>query len=222
MATSQQIITDIDLRYRNTFTTAQKLVWFNEEQRELFDILEIDSPPYAFQTVTGQNYYPFPVDFDVTKIKVVNYQIDDTADPNYIEVEPRRNDDNQYATYGRPWYTIVSDSMYLYIPDTVPDARNVYVYCDADPAEVMTSSLSSAPDLPTKYQEILKLGVLKRIAGARKDILMRNNYDMEYQEKLSDVLLSRKLKESEWIQPIDMMPHAGGRRYRGSVAAYFR
>ena len=203
MATAQAILDDIDLRYRNTFTSSQKLVWFNEEQRELFDVLELDSAPYNFTTVADENFYAFPADFDVTKIKVVTYQNDDTDDPNYIEIPFKRNDDNQYGS-SDVWYTVISDSFYLYVPDTVPADRNVYIYCDADPAEVTTANVSSAPELPTKYQELLKLGVLKRIAGARKDIQMRNSYDAEYQEKIVEVLWQRKLKEPEFITPIDM------------------
>lgn len=205
MSTSQQLLDDIDLRYRNTFTTAQKLVWFNEEQRELFDVLELDSAPYTFTTELDENFYPFPDQFDVTKIKVVTYQMDDTDDPNYIEVPFKRNDDNQYAGYS-VWYTIASDAFYLYVDDSVPADRIVYIYTDSDPDEVTTANVSSAPNLPTKYQEILKLGVLKRIAGARKDIQMRNNYDMEYQQKIDDVLWQRRLKEPEFISPVDMMP----------------
>ena len=213
MATAQQILDDVNLRYRNTFTTSQILVWFNEEQRELFDILELDSAPYNFTTVADENFYPFPDQFDVTKIKVVTYQTDDSTDPNYVEVPFFRNDDNQKSTYSSPWYTIVSDAFYLYVPDQVPADRTVYIYTDSDPTEVTTSNVSDAPDLPTKYQEILKLGVLKRIAGARKDGLMRNNYDAEYQQKISDILWDKKLKEPEWISPIDMMPKAGNSRY---------
>jgi hypothetical protein len=40
MATTH--LTDVDLRYRNSFTTAQKLVWMTEEQSELFEVLEIE------------------------------------------------------------------------------------------------------------------------------------------------------------------------------------
>lgn len=218
MITAQQILDDVDLRYRNTFTTTQKLVWFNEEQRELFDILEIDSPPYAFTTVAGENFYPFPADFDITKIKVVTYQIDDTATPNYVEIPMYRNDDNQYASYGTPWYTVTSDSMYLYVPGGAVDNRTVYVYTDADPTEVTTANVSSSPDLPTRYVEILKLGILKRIAMARKDAQMYNNYTADYEQKLSDIMWQKRLKEPEWIQPIDMLPHAGGRRRNGRMA----
>lgn len=215
MATSLAIISDIDLRYRNTFTPAQKLVWFNEEQRELFDVLEIDSPPYTFATVLNENFYPFPDQFDITKIKTVTYQTDDTADPEYIEVPFLRNDDNQSAAYTNPWYTVTSDAMYFYDGETVPADRNVYVYCDSDPTEVTTANVSSSPDLPTRYQEILKLGVLKRIAMARKDVLMHNNYDASYQEKIMDAMWLKRLKEPEWVNPIDVNPRAGDVTYWG-------
>lgn len=203
MASSQAILDDVNLRYRNSFTTEQKLIWLNEEQRELFDILELDSPPYTFQTVAGENFYPFPDQFDVTKIKTVTYQVSDTAQQNYLEVPFLRNDDRQGVLSG-PWYSIVSDAMYLDVGGDVPDGRNVYIYTDSDPIEVTTANISSAPDLPTKYQELLKLGVLKRIAQARKDIVMQNNYAAEYEQKISDVLWERKLKEPEWTSPIDV------------------
>lgn len=205
MPSAQAILDDIDLRYRNTFTTANKLVWFNEEQRELFDVLELDSAPYTFTTTADENFYPLSSGFDVTKIKVVTYQMEDTDDPNYIEIPFKRNDDNQYSG-SSIWYTIIADAFYLHVDDSVPADRNVYIYCDSDPDEVTTANVSSAPNLPTKYQELLKLGILKRIAGARKDISMRNNYDMEYQQKIDDVLWQRRLKEPEFISPVDMMP----------------
>lgn len=205
MATTTEIMADINLRYRNTFTNAQKLVWLNEELRELFDVLEIDSAPYAFDTVKDINIYPFPDELDFTKINVVTIQRNHTSpNPTYQEVPYRGNDDNVYAPDG-PWYTIVSNTMYLDYPGGVPDGMTVYIYCDSDPSIVIESTMNLACELPEKYQEILKLGVLKRIAGARKDIVMRNNYDVEYQEKIADVLWSRKLKEPEWVRPTSSM-----------------
>lgn len=205
MPSTQDIMTDVDLRYRNTFTVSQKLVWFNEEQLELFDVLEIDSDPYAFVTVVGENFYPLPDQFDVTKIKVVTMQDDDTIEPKYIEVQNKRNGVSIDAPYGA-WYSIVSNALYLSYPGGVRANRNVYIYCDSEPTEVTTANLSSSPDLPTKYQEILKLGILKRIAMARKDVLMYNNYTGDYEQKITDALLAKKLKEPEWVTPADVMP----------------
>jgi hypothetical protein len=204
MSSSQQILDDINLRYRNSFTTDQILVWFNEEQQELFDVLELDSSPYTFQTVADENFYPFPDQFDTSKIKTVTYQISENTDPepSFVEVPFLRNDDRQYGITS-PWYTIISDAMYLYIPDAVPDDRAVYIYTDSDPDQVTSANLSVAPNLPTKYQELLKLGVLKRIAMARKDSIMVSNYSAEYEQKIGDILWNRRLKEPEYPQPID-------------------
>jgi len=213
MASSQAILTDVDLRYRNTFTTLQKLVWFNEEQRELFDILELDSPPYAFTTVEGENTYPFPDEFDVTKIKTVTFQTNKSITPTFTEIKFMRNDDNQVGT--GIWWSIVSNTFFLYVPDSVPGDRVVYIYCDSEPTEVTTQNITSSPDLPVKYQEILKFGILKRIAGARKDVLMKSNYEADYEQKLADVLWQKKLAEPEFIQPIDVLPHAGHYHYHG-------
>ncbi|MCM3703793.1 hypothetical protein [Paenibacillus macerans] len=199
------IMADINLRYRNTFTNAQKLVWLNEELRELFDVLEIDSPPYAFQTVEANNLYPFPDGFDFTKIKVVSMQINSSSPyPTFREVPFKDNDDNVFAPDG-PWYTIVSDTMYLNYYGEMPGDMTVYIYCDSVPTEVTEATMNQTCELPVQYLEILKLGVLKRIAGARKDIVMRNNYDLEYQEKIADVLWSRRLKEPEFVQPTSTM-----------------
>lgn len=209
MPSAQEILNDVNLRYRNTFTTSQKLVWFNEEQRELFDILEIDSPPYAFTTVEGENFYPFPDQFDTTKIKTASIQIND--DDNFVPLPFKRNDDNEYASYGELWYTITSDAMYIYAGQVTPADRTIYIYLDSDPTEVTTLNINETIDLPTKYQEILKLGILKRIAGARKDISLRNSYDAEYQEKVSDLMWQRKMKEPEFSSAVDMMPQRNRR-----------
>ena len=206
MPTSQDILNDVNLLYRNTFTTEQKLVWFNEEQRELFDILELDSPPYAFQTVEGENFYPIPDGFDIEKIKVVTYQNQDTPEPNFDEIHFYRNDDYKNAPYGETWFTIVSGAFYLFVGGGVPDGRTVYIYSDSDPSEVTQANINLPPDLPVRYHEILKLGLLKRIAMARKDIVFQNNYDADREQKIAEVLWMKKLKEPEWVTPADVMP----------------
>ena len=222
MPSAQQLLDDINLRYRNTFTTSQILVWFNEEQRELFDILELDSPPYTFQTVAGENFYPFPDQFDFTKIKSVTYQVDSTVDPQYTEIPFAANDPYTQSPYAYPWYTIVSDAMYLYFPTDTDNVggRNVYIYCEADPTEVTTANLGVSPDLPTKFQELLKLGTLKRIAMARKDVIMYNNYNGDYEQKITDVLWEKKLAEPNWKQPADVMPTTQSNQPYGMVVGW--
>lgn len=209
MATTQAILNDVDLRYRNTFTPAQKIVWMNEEQNDLFEVLEIDSPPINFPLQTDVQFYPIPTGVDIDRIKTVSIQINDSADsPEFRQLPFQMNDDNSYA--GGLYYTIVGKS--FFIPNGTVDDRQIYVYMDSGPTEITTGNLGSEPSVPVRYQELLKLGLLKRIAGARKDILMRNNYDAEYQEKIADLELKMKQSEPEFRGPVDMMPRSGRNR----------
>jgi hypothetical protein len=102
-----------------------------------------------------------------------------------------------------PFYSIISNAMFLYVPDSVPADRVVYIYTDSDPTDVTLATLGASPSLPTKFQEVLKLGVLKRIAMARKDVVMKSNYEADYDQKISEILWARKLAEPEWMQPSD-------------------
>lgn len=185
----------------------------SEEQQELFDVLEIDGPPYQFTTVEGNNFYPLET-VDVEKIKVITFQIDDV---NYDQVTFRRNDGDISAGYGL-WYTIVSNMIYLNYPGTMPEGRNVYIYADNEPADITVAGLGGEPDTPKKFQEILKLGTLVRICSARKDAGMKNNFEADREQKIADIMWNSKMNEPEWVSPADTMPHAGGRWRYGPVA----
>lgn len=205
MPTYTDLLNDIKLRYRHTFTDAQVLVWLNEELRELYDILEIDSPPFTFQTMWQENFYSFPANFDLTRIKTMTYQVNDGD--GFIEIHPSRSDDYQYADSSEYWYSLVAGGkLYLNIPGGVVDNRTVFIYCDAFPDEVTTATISNTVDLPIQYQEILKLGVLERISAARKDGVMKNNFTADKEDKISNILWQRKMREPEWSTTSDVMP----------------
>lgn len=206
MSTIQQLLDDINLRYRNTFTPAQKIVWMNDVQNDLFEVLEIESVPYGFDTVKSQFIYPIDPEIDIDRIKVMTIQVDDATTPSFEELPYKRNDNNQYANEWDYWYSLVENNFYINIPGGAVNNRAVYIYLDSAATEISVDSLNIEPATPKRYQELLKLGTLKRIAAARKDTLMRNNYDAEYQEKLDDVQWKMKMAEPEWITPIDVLP----------------
>lgn len=206
MASIQGLLDDINLRYRNTFTAAQKLVWMNEEQRELFEILEIDSVPFSFSTVSGMYLYPIPEGVEIDKIKVMTYQVNNS---DFIDIPFRKNDDRQFVFQDDYWYTILENNFYLNIPTVPVDDRLVYIYLDKEPEDITVSNLSVEPSVPVRYQEILKLGVLKRIAAARKDVTMKNSYEADYEQKIADLEWKMKMYEPEFRQPIDLQPKVG-------------
>lgn len=206
MSTIQQLIDDVKLRYRHTFTTDQVLVWMNEEQRELFEILEIDAAPYSFTLVANTYFYPMPEDVEIEKIKTVNIQVNDQTPPDFAQLPFIRNDDNQDASVAQYWYTIIENNFYINVPGGPVAGRKVYVYHDKSPTEISSANLSIEPSTPVKFQEILKLGVLERIAAARKDIVMKNNFAAEKEEKIAHELWSMKANEPEFISAIDVLP----------------
>lgn len=215
MATLQQLLNDIDLRYRNSFTVAQKLVWMNEEQQELFQIFQFDSAPYAFQLVQGVRFYPIPDEVDIDRIKVITVQVNDGNPPQFRQLDFRRNDDDVEAWINRPWYTIVEKNFYIHLPTETmyEDNRVVYVYHDSPPATITTSDLNKEPSVPVRYQEILKLGVLERIAAARKDVQMKNNYAADKQEKILEMEWRMKMSEPEFVSPTDVNPRIRNHHY---------
>lgn len=220
MSTSQQILDDINLRYRNTFTVDQKLVWMNETQRELFEIIELDSVPFSFSTVAANYLYPIPDGVEKDRIKVMTIQINGNDD--FVEIPFIENDNRQYGPYASYWYTILEDNFYLNVPGGVIGDRLVYIYLDQEPETINTNRLGVDPAVPQRFQEMLKLGVLKRIAAARKDIDMYNNYAADYEAKVADYEFSMKMSEPEFRQPIDMLPRQHRSRRSNYDYRYFQ
>ncbi len=216
MPTIQQMLNDVDLLYRNTFTTAQKIVWFNEEQRELFEIFEIDSSPYSFDLVADQYLYPIPSGVEIEKIKVMTIQINDATTPDFQEIPFKPNDNRELADESDTWYTIVEDNFYINVPNIIA-GRSVYIYLDESTTDAVSTNLGVEPATPTKYQKLLKLRLLKRIAQARKDVIMANNYNAEVETMEADFLWQMKMNEPEFRQPIDTMPRPSRERSQQKV-----
>lgn len=189
----------------------------NEEQRELFEIIELDSVPFSFSTVADQYLYPIPDGVEKDRIKVITIQIDDSSD--FTEIPFRENDNRQYAGESQLWYTILEDNFYLNIPGAPLDDRKVYIYLDQQPEDMFSTALTVEPAVPIRYQELLKIGALKRIAAARKDYNAKNNYEADYQEKIADLQEKMALQIPEFHTPIDMLPRQS--RYRNGRSVQY-
>lgn len=216
MTVTQSLLNDIKLRYRHTFTDSQVLVWMNEEKRELYEILQIDTAPYALQTLEGISFYPLPDIDEIEKIKVVTLQVNDQDPAKFEEVPFKRNDDNVGAFIDSLWYTIIDDGIYINIVGGAKDNRYIYLFGDLASTDIPNTSSDSG--IPRKWEEILKLGTLKRIALARKDIDMSNNYDLERESKIADFEWQMKMSEPEFVKPVSTLPRRN--RY-GATQTYY-
>lgn len=202
------LIKDIRVRYRNTFDDAQLLVWLNESMNEIYQTIELDSIPYLVQTIYHEHFYNLPPNMDVTKIKTVTGRINNSD--AYIEIPFVRVDDMQFSSPETHWYSIVGQMFYINVPGEILDNTPFLIFCDAFVDDVTTDQIEDIVQLPAKYHEILKLGVLERIAAARKDVTMKGNYSADKQEKIDDFAWQTKLAEPEWTKPIDAMPYRPG------------
>ena len=177
--TLQEILNDIDLRFRNSFTTAQKVAWMNMVQRQIFTKVPHEAVPYTFPTVTDQAWYPLPADCKpkgIRRIEIETSAADDYEELPYMDLNANVSDTESF-------YSLIQQTMYINpVPDTTTAGRDVYIYYYKSPTELSATALTATPDLETEYQELLVLGTLKRIAQARKDVVMVNNYGADYDE----------------------------------------
>ena len=203
MTIVSDLLPDIDLRYRNTFTPSQKAIWMNDEQNDIFNTFKIDIGPVNFPLQTGVQFYQLPVTVEyIEQIRTVTMQVSSNQTyPEFAELPYRRDDDGVLADCGY-WYTLVGqDTVFINIPPTATvDDYQVYMYIDG--AAYQITDETSAVSVPRKYQEILKLGTLKRIAAARKDVQMYNNYDVQRNEIIQDMLWNTIVNEPNWITPV--------------------
>ncbi|MCL6479073.1 MAG: hypothetical protein K6T65_11775 [Peptococcaceae bacterium] len=191
MPTIQQLLDDIDLRYPNSLTIAQKLYWMNRIQKEIFQEAKHEAPPYYFTTVSGQSFYPLPSDCDPDDI--IKFTIETKSGSNdYNPLTFREFDSDEYVASTDEFCTVFNGNIYLNPQPTVSTAgRKVYVYYNKHPAELSESNLSASPDLQEAYRDLLVFGVVRNIAQAMKNVEIANNYASEYNVLMRKLLVEK-------------------------------
>lgn len=211
--TVQQLLDDINDRYRNTFTDTQKVRWMNRVQEQIFQYVPHESPPFTFTTVAETSYYALPSDCEPQLIK-------------YLTIERKATtDDFKQLTYKQPeetvgeneeFYTIVNDLIYINPkPTSTTEGKDVYLYYNKKPAEISTSGLSATPDLEENFHELLVYGVLERVCAARKDSIMKSNYASDFEFLFNRYQKIYKNTKAEFVRTIDRLPKRGISRRRG-------
>lgn len=218
MTTATTLLTDINLRYRNTYTEAQKCTWMNDEQNEIINMFKIDIGSINFPLIANTEFYAIPIDIeDIDQIRTATIQINDDATyPEFVQLDYKRDGNSVQVDPNAYWYSVIGESIYINVPGGAVTDRQVYFYLDGTSTAITAGT--STVTIPRKYLELLKLGTLKRIAAARKDITMRNAYESERLQIIDDMLFAAILNEPEWTSPADCMPRSGrNRQYERAV-----
>ncbi|MCM3746521.1 hypothetical protein M3223_04050 [Paenibacillus pasadenensis] len=218
MPTIQQLLDSVDLTYRNSFTSAQKVEWMDFTQRQIFQKVPKERTPYSFSTVDGTALYPLPADCDRFGIKEVTIETGLASD-RYETLPFLSTESNIPVGQGSRFYSLLENMVFLNpVPETQTAGRRVFILYNGRPTALTGASPGAVPELEEDFHELLVLGCLERIARARGEIEDKNNFASDYNMLLQEYVRTYKLRQPEYYSPKDVMPQnrsRWGRGYRG-------
>lgn len=193
MPTLQDLITDIDARLPNTFSTAAKVGWMQDKLNEIWPhVAFLDS--YEFNTVAGQYVYVLPSYIKIQYIENIYISEDieleldsDTIWHKYCYQRPNEN------ISGRKYYDMAG-SLGIY---PVPDTSNLVVSCifKKKPDPLDPDALTAPLDFDDELCQIFKYDVMRIISESPP--YESANRAMYYQNKVDeifDLILERELR----------------------------
>jgi len=211
MPTVQQLINTVDTTYRNTYSVAQKVEWMDTVQKQIFQLVRHEAPPYVFQTVEGFAFYALPFDCDPMGIKQVTIETSPGSgvyrDLRFVPVES-----NERLDAAAEFYSIAANQdLYINpIPNAETSGRNVYLIYNKRPASLSVANLDAIPDLEEDFHELLVIGTLERIARARGEIDDKNMFAGDFNMLLREYKNMYKQVKPEYTQMIDNLPRRRG------------
>lgn len=216
MPTVQELLNTINTTYRNTYSTKQKVEWMDTVQKQIYQKVPKEAPPYSFTTVSGFAFYALPSDCDRFGIK--QFTIETKAGSgryntlDYLSIESTQNISPQAQ-----FYSVLQNNFFINpIPTAETEGKNVYVIYNRRPETLDPNNLDATPDLEEDYHELLVLGVLERIARARGEVEDKNNFASDYNVLFRQYENMYKLRQPEYYKTIDKLPKQRRGRLRGS------
>jgi hypothetical protein len=180
MPTVQQILENVN-SYRNSYSTAQKVGWMDTVQKQIFQDVPHEAPPYTFVTTEDFAFYPLPADCDPLGLKQLMIETKAGSGKyealSYVSIES-----NDRFSDSDEFYTIQgNENLYLNpLPTAETAGRAVYLVYNKRPEALSTANLSAIPDLEEDFHELLELGVKVRIARERGEVLDKNNFQADF------------------------------------------
>lgn len=224
MRTVQQLLDEIDITYRNTYTVDQKVRWMNTVQNQIFQIVPKESPPYVFTTIADFAFYALPEDCDRFGIKQVTIERG-VGNEKYDALPYISLESNQEVSTGSRFYSVLQNNLFINpMPTAQDEGKKVYILYNHRPAELTSANTSAVPEIEGDFDELLILGCLERIARARGEIEDKNNFAADYNVLFSQYRDMYKLRQPEYYTVNDNLPRRRGAFYgskwkRDSIAA---
>lgn len=215
MRTVAQILAKVN-KYRNPYSADDKVEWMDTVQRQIFQDVPHEAPPYTFPTVSGFAFYPLPGDCDPLGVKQVTIETkagsNDFRPLRYISVESNERFADQDEFYS------IQGQTNLYLnpqPTDDTEGRTVYLYYNRRPAELSASNLGATPDIDPDFDELLELGVKIRIARERGEVADKNNFQSDFDRIYFQYKKRYTNNFPEYPRAKDVMPMRRGNRGLG-------
>jgi len=181
MPTIGEILTDVDNRLPNQFTSAIKVGWANDIIRQIFKYMN-KSKVYVFTTVKDQPTYALPSDGTIDLVyalKVAN-TTPTTTSTQFITYDYAGLEQN---LTGNQYYDGLSNNVGLF-PTPTASSYEVRIFYKVRPTTLSESSLTVVPNINEDYHDIIKFYILMTIAksGHNPDVQLANNYQLDYDE----------------------------------------
>lgn len=217
MSTTGQILMNVKI-YRNTYTDDQIVGWMDTVQRQIFQDVPHEAPPYVFTTIADFAFYALPADCDPFGVKQVTIETKPGTE-KYKTLPFLSVESTVQLSASSEFYSVQgNENLYLNpLPTTETEGKKVYVIYTKRPATLSTAALSAVPDLQEDFHELIELGAKARVARERGEVTDKNNFEADFQELFHKYQKRYMKVYPEYPVTRDVMPRRS--RYRGRSVA---